>query len=52
VGIGENIEEARKISIEGINAISGGALWCRRDIASKQHIEKSVRHMDELRRKQ
>jgi phosphoribosylamine--glycine ligase len=52
VGIGENIEEARKISMEGINAISGGALWCRRDIASKQHIEKSVRHMDELRRKQ
>jgi len=52
VGIGENIEEARKISIEGINAISGGALWCRRDIASKQHIEKSVRHMEELRRKQ
>jgi len=52
VGIGENIEEARKISMEGINAISGGALWCRRDIASKQHIEKSVRHMEELRRKQ
>jgi len=52
VGVGENIEEARKISMEGINAISGGALWCRRDIASKQHIEKSIRHMEELRRKQ
>ncbi|MGB9676782.1 MAG: phosphoribosylglycinamide synthetase C domain-containing protein [Candidatus Bathyarchaeales archaeon] len=52
VGIGENIEEARKISVEGINAISGGALWYRRDIASKRHIEKSVRHMEELRSKQ
>ncbi|MEM3577125.1 MAG: phosphoribosylglycinamide synthetase C domain-containing protein [Candidatus Bathyarchaeia archaeon] len=51
VGIGENIEEARKISIEGINAIKGGALWHRRDIASKEHIGKSVRHMEELRSK-
>lgn len=51
VGIGDNIEEARKISMEGIDAIKGGALWHRKDIASKEHIEKSVRHMEELRRK-
>jgi phosphoribosylamine--glycine ligase len=52
VGVGENIETARQISLEGIEAIKGGALWHRKDIASKQHIEKSIRHMEELRRKQ
>jgi phosphoribosylamine--glycine ligase len=51
VGVGDGIEAARKISIEGIDAIKGGALWHRNDIASKQHIEKSIRHMEELRRK-
>jgi phosphoribosylamine--glycine ligase len=51
VGKGENIEEARRISLEGVKAIKGGALWHRTDIASKQHIEKSVRHMEMLRRK-
>ncbi|MEM3640821.1 MAG: ATP-grasp domain-containing protein, partial [Candidatus Bathyarchaeia archaeon] len=39
VGIGPDIETAREISLEGINAIKGGALWHRTDIASKQHIE-------------
>jgi len=52
VGVGENVETARQISLEGIKAIKGGALWHRKDIASKQHIEKSIRHMEELRRKQ
>ena len=52
VGVGETIETARQISLEGIKAIKGGALWHRKDIASKQHIEKSIRHMEELRRKQ
>jgi phosphoribosylamine--glycine ligase len=52
VGVGENIETARQISLEGIKAIKGGALWHRTDIASKQHIEKSIRHMEELRCKQ
>jgi phosphoribosylamine--glycine ligase len=51
-GVDENIEEARQVSLEGIKAIKGGALWHRKDIASKQHIEKSIRHMEELRRKQ
>ena len=51
VGISESIEEARKISLEGIKAIRGGALWHRTDIASKEHIERSIRHMEALRRR-
>jgi phosphoribosylamine--glycine ligase len=51
VGIGESIEEARRVSMEGIETINGGALWHRTDIASKQHIEKSIRHMEKLRRR-
>jgi len=51
VGIGENIESARQISLEGTETITGGALWHRTDIASKQHIEKSIKHMEELRRR-
>jgi len=49
VGIGDSLEMVREISLEGIDAIKGGALWNRTDIASKQHIEMSVRHMDALR---
>jgi phosphoribosylamine---glycine ligase len=49
LGVGENIEEARKVSLEGINAIKGGALWNRTDVASKRTIEKSVQHMKQLR---
>ena len=49
LGIGGSIEEARGISLEGINAIRGGALWNRTDIASKQHIAKCARHMKQLR---
>ncbi len=52
VGVGEDIETARQISLEGIKALKGGALWHRTDIASKQHIEKSIKHMEELRRRQ
>jgi phosphoribosylamine--glycine ligase len=51
LGIGGSIEEARQISLEGAKAITGGALWNRMDVASKQHIAKSVRHMDDLRGK-
>ncbi len=51
LGIGESIEEARGISLDGIRAISGGALWSRTDVASKQHIAKSVSHIESLRRK-
>ena len=51
VGISESIETARQISLEGLKAIRGGALWNRTDIASEGHIEKSVRHMEKLRHK-
>ena len=49
VGVGEDIQSAREISLEGLKAIKGGALWYRNDIASRKHIEKSVRHMEKLR---
>ncbi len=52
LGVGEDIEEARQISLEVVNAIKGGALWNRTDIASKQHIAKSVSHMEKLRHRQ
>jgi phosphoribosylamine--glycine ligase len=51
LAVGENIEEARQISLEGVKAVKGGALWNRTDIASKQHIAKSVSHMEKLRHK-
>jgi phosphoribosylamine---glycine ligase len=51
LGIGESVEEARNVSLEGINAIKGGGLWSRSDVASKQTIEKSIRHMKQLRQK-
>ena len=49
VGIGDDIETARQISLEGIRAIHGGSLWHRSDIASHDHIAKSVEHMTALR---
>jgi phosphoribosylamine--glycine ligase len=51
LGVSETIEEARQISLEGVKAIKGGALWNRTDIASKQHIQKSIEHMKQLRLK-
>jgi phosphoribosylamine--glycine ligase len=48
VGIGDSIEAAREVSLGGIGAIRGGALWHRKDVASGEHIEKSIRHMAEL----
>ena len=49
VGIGDDLQEAREIAMEGIRAIRGGALWYRSDIASKQHIQRSIDHMRALR---
>ncbi len=49
VGVGDAIETAREISLEGIRAIRGGSLWYRTDIASEEHIAKSVDHMKRLR---
>jgi phosphoribosylamine--glycine ligase len=49
IGVGENIQSAREISLKGIATIKGGALWSRTDIASSQNISKSIRHMQNLR---
>jgi phosphoribosylamine--glycine ligase len=51
VGISDSIEKARQISLEGLKAIKGGALWHRTDIASESSIEKSIGHMERLRHK-
>jgi phosphoribosylamine--glycine ligase len=49
VGMANSIEDARQISLEGIANITGGGLWNRNDIASKEHIHKSIAHMQRLR---
>jgi len=49
VGIGDSIQKARDISLEGIRAVKGGALWHRNDIASREYIQKSIEHMRNLR---
>lgn len=49
MGIGADIQEAREISMDGCKAIAGGALWNRNDIASEEHIRKSVEKMEALR---
>lgn len=49
LGIADSIEEARQISLEATQAITGGALWSRKDIAAKKHIAKSISHMEKLR---
>ncbi len=51
VGIADTIEAARQISLEGLKAIKGGALWYRNDVASETHIKKSRKHLKKLRRK-
>ncbi len=51
VGGGDSIQEAREKSLQGLGAIEGGALWNRNDIAAKDHIGKSIKHMEELRRR-
>lgn len=48
-GVGDDIETARRISLEGIRAIHGGSLWYRGDIASREHMRKSMEHMKALR---
>lgn len=51
VGISDSIEAAREISLEGLRVIRGGALWNRSDVASENHIEKSISHLKRLRHK-
>jgi phosphoribosylamine-glycine ligase len=50
VGIGEDITEAREISLAGIRNIDG-ALWNRGDIGAEYHLQRSRRRMEELRAK-
>ena len=52
VGIADNIQSAREISLEVLGTIKGGALWNRTDIASKEHIGRSIKHMEELKKLQ
>ncbi|MDW8048454.1 MAG: hypothetical protein RMJ07_02065 [Nitrososphaerota archaeon] len=49
VGAGDSISEAREIAWKGLTAIKGGALWSRTDIATEEHIRKSILHMKHLR---
>jgi len=49
VGMADTIEDARQISLEGLAKITGGGLWNRNDIAAKEHIRKSIAHMQRLR---
>ena len=49
VGIGNDIEGARSISLEGICALDG-PLWNRGDIGSKEHVERSIKHVRNLRK--
>jgi len=48
VGVGDSIEEAREISLEGIRSING-ALWNRGDIAASHYIGRSIQKMKALR---
>jgi len=49
VGIGDSIEDARAISLDGIRHIDG-ALWNRWDVGAPHYIARSVERMKELRR--
>ena len=49
VGLADNLEEARELSLKGVNAVTGGGLWHRTDVASAEHIGKSVEHMKKIR---
>lgn len=48
VGIADTIEAARENSLKGIDAVKGGALWNRIDIASKEHIKASIDNIARL----
>ncbi len=49
VGVGDDIQIARNISLKGLDTIKGGSLWYRKDIASKDHIKRSIEHVKLLR---
>jgi len=45
LGIGNNLEEAEKIAEEGANTVKG-KVFHRKDIGTKELIEKRVRHVE------
>ncbi|MBS7644673.1 MAG: hypothetical protein QW569_06755 [Candidatus Bathyarchaeia archaeon] len=49
VGIDDSIQEARRRALEALERIKGGALWYRGDVASQDHINRSIAHMRSLR---
>ncbi len=48
LGIAGNIEEAERIAEEGCKN-SSGPMWHRKDIGTKELLEKRIKHMKELR---
>ena len=48
LGIADTVEEAEKIAEEGCKS-STGPMWHRKDIGTKELIEKRIKHMKELR---
>jgi phosphoribosylamine--glycine ligase len=50
VGVASSLEEARVISLAGVDALKG-PLRCRRDIASEVDLGRSIEHMKQLRRR-
>ena len=48
VGVGETMEDARELSLEGIRNIDG-ALWNRWDVGAAHYIERNIKKMRELR---
>lgn len=49
LGIGDDIRQARARALEVVDAVEGGGLWFREDIASAEHICRSVEKMRRLR---
>ena len=49
VGVAPSVEEARELSLSGVDSL-GGPLRSRRDVASKEDLYASVRHMRLLRK--
>lgn len=49
VGIADNLEEAEKIAEQAVKAVKG-PVFHRKDIGTKELIEKRVRHMEKIRK--
>ncbi len=49
VGIADSISSARDISLKGVRSVRGERFRNRNDIASDQHIARSIDHMKKLR---